>query len=149
MTPTPPAAKRPSPAPGAGDPATTIPPSLLYSILCDDVRREANGKLILIGLFETIGAAEFPATHPALYVVNGWGGGVGAFTQHTRILGLDSGLLIQDRDTTFTLSDLRAKHSVIARFNNLPLAQSGEYAVEIRLNGDLKLRYPLIVEKQG
>ena len=128
-------------------PITTIPPSLLYSVLCDDVRREANGKLILLGLFETIGAQEFPATHPALYVVNGWGGGVGTFTQYTRILGLDSSPLIQDRDTTFTLSDLRAKHSVIARFNNLPLAQPGEYAVEVLLNGDLKLRYPLIVEK--
>lgn len=126
---------------------TTISPALLYSVLCDDVRREANGKLILLGLFETIGAHEFPATHPVLYVVNGWGGGVGTFTQYTRILGLDSGPLIQDRETTFTLSDLRAKHSVIARFNNLPLAQPGEYAVEILLNNDLKLRYPLIVEK--
>jgi len=130
-------------------PATvaTIPPSLLYSILCDDVRRETNGKLMLIGLFETVGAQEFPATHPALYVVNGWGGGVGTFTQYTRILGLDSAPIIQDRETTFTLGDLRAKHSVIARFNNLPLAQPGEYAVEILLNGDLKLRYPLLVEK--
>ncbi len=126
---------------------TTIPPSLLYSVLCDDVRREANGKLMLIGLFETVGAPEFPATHPALYVVNGWAGGVGTFTQHTRILGLDSAPIIQDRDTTFTLTDLRAKHSVIARFNNLPLTQPGEYAVEIMLNGDLKLRYPLLVDK--
>ena len=127
--------------------AASISPSLLYSILCDDVRREANGKLILLGLFETIGAQEFPATHPALYVVNGWGGGVGTFTQYTRIHGPDSTTLIQDQETSFTLGDLRAKHSVIARFNNLPLAQPGEYAVEILLNGDLKLRYPLLVEK--
>lgn len=126
---------------------TTIAPSLLYSVLCDDVRRETNGKLMLIGLFETVGAQEFPATHPVLYVVNGWGGGVGTFTQYTRILGTDSTMLIQDRETTFTLGDLRAKHSVIARFNNLPLAQPGEYAVEILLNSDLKLRYPLLVEK--
>ena len=54
---------------------------------------------------------------------------------------------MQDRETTFTVTALRAKHSVIARFNNLPLVQPGEYAVEILLNGDLKLRYPLIVEK--
>lgn len=128
-------------------PVATIAPHLLYSVLCDDVRREANGKLILIGLFETVGAAEFPATHPALYVVNGWGGGVGTFVQFTRILGLDSAPIIHDRETTFTLSDLRAKHSVIARFNNLPLTQPGEYAVEILLNHDLILRYPLIVEK--
>ena len=91
----------------ASSPVTTIPPSLLYSVLCDDVRREANGKLILLGLFETIGAQEFPATHPALYVVTGWGGGVGTFTQYTRMLGLDSAPLIQDRETTFTLGDLR------------------------------------------
>jgi hypothetical protein len=82
-----------------------------------------------------------------LYVVNGWGSGAGTFEQQTRILGTDSEVLIQDKSTSFSLSDLRAKHSVIARFGSLPLAEPGEYAVEILLNGDLKLRYPLLIEK--
>lgn len=126
---------------------TNIEPALLYSVLCDDVRREDNGKFILLGLFETIGAREFPAAHPALFIVNGWIGGVGSFRQYSRILDPGGQEIARDQETTFQLATLKARHSVIARFNNLELPQSGEYAVEVLLNGDLKVRYPLVVEQ--
>ncbi len=127
--------------------ATTIEPALLYSVLCDDVRREDNGKFILLGLFETVGAREFPAVHPVLFVVNGWIGGVGSFRQYSRILDPAGAELARDQETAFELSTLKSRHSVIARFNNLELPRPGEYAVEILLNGDLKLRYPLVIEQ--
>ena len=126
---------------------TTIAPSLLYSILCDDVRREENGKFILLGLFETIGAREFPAVHPTLFIVNGWIGGVGSFRQYSRILDLNGHEMARDKETSFQLPNLKARHSVIARFNSLELPKAGDYAVEILLNGDLKVRYPLVVEQ--
>lgn len=126
---------------------TTIEPALLYSVLCDDVRREENGKFILLGLFETIGAREFPAVHPILFVVNGWIGGVGTFRQYTRILDPNGQEIARDQETPFELSTLKSRHSVIARFSNLELPAAGEYAVEILLNGDLKVRYPLVVEQ--
>ena len=127
--------------------ATQIDPALLYSVLCDDVRREDNGKFILLGLFETVGAREFPAAHPVLFVVNGWIAGVGAFRQYSRILDPNGHELARDQETAFQLPTLRSRHSVIARFNNLELPQPGEYAVEVMLNGDLKPRYPLVVEQ--
>lgn len=126
---------------------TTIEPALLYSVLCDDVRREDNGKFILLGLFETIGAREFPAVHPALFIVNGWIGGVGSFRQYSRILDPSGQELARDQETAFVLNSLKARHSIIARFNALELHQAGEYAVEVLLNGDLKVRYPLVVEQ--
>ena len=126
---------------------TVIEPALLYSIVCDDVRREENGKFILLGLFETIGAREFPAAHPTLFVVNGWIGGAGTFRQYSRILDPQGQEIARDQETSFQLSNLKARHSVIARFNNLELPTQGEYAVEILLNGDLKVRYPLVVEQ--
>ena len=126
---------------------TSIDPSLLYSVLCDDVRREENGKFILLGMFETIGAREFPAIHPVLFIVNGWVGGVGSFRQYSRILDPIGQEIARDQETAFQLSNLKARHSVIARFNNLELAQPGEYALEVLLDGDLKVRYPLLVEQ--
>ncbi|MBI3322799.1 MAG: hypothetical protein HYZ94_03865 [Candidatus Omnitrophica bacterium] len=126
---------------------TDIDPALLYSVLCDDVRREDNGKFILLGLFETVGAREFPASHPTLFIVNGWIAGVGTFRQYSRILDPNGHELARDQETTFQLANLRSRHSVIARFNNLELPQPGEYAVEVLLNEDLKLRYPLVVEQ--
>ncbi len=127
--------------------STTIAPALLYSVLCDDVRREDNGKFILLGLFETVGAREFPATHPTLFVVNGWIGGVGAFKQFSRVLDPEGQEIARDQETAFQLASLKSRHSVIARFSNLELPQAGEYAVEVLLNGDLKVRYSLVVEQ--
>lgn len=124
-----------------------IEPTLLFSVLCDDIRREDNGKFILIGLFETIGAVDFPVRHPVLYVMNCWSSGVGEFAQWTRILGPDNSVLIEDEKTKFTLNDLRAKHRIVARFNNILFNTPGEYAVEVLLDGELKVRYPLIIEK--
>ena len=126
---------------------TRIAPTLLFSVLCDDIRREDNGKFILLGLFETIGSKVFPATHPTIYVMNCWSSGLGSFTQRTRLLDTKGAVLVQDTETKFQLNSLKAKHRVIARFNNLALQAPGEYSVEVLLDGDLKVRYPLLVEK--
>ena len=123
-----------------------IQPTLLYSVLCDDVRREDNGKFMLIGLFETIGSAKFPVRHPCLYVMNCWCSGLGDFTQNTRIIGQDGVKLIEDQQTSFTLSDMKSKHRIVARFNNVLFKTAGEYSVEVLLNGELRVRYPLLVE---
>lgn len=124
-----------------------IEPTLLFSILCDDIRREDNGKFILIGLFETIGAATFPVMHPVLYVINCWCSGTGAFKQKTRIVAPGNTKLIEDKETEFNFTDLKAKHRIVARFNNIRFDNPGEYAVEVLLNNELKVRYPLIVDK--
>lgn len=126
---------------------TSIEPSLLYSVLCDDVRREDNGKFLLLGLFETVGAREFPAVHPTLFVVNGWIGGAGVFRQYSRLLDSEGREIARDRETEFHLANLKARHSVIARFGNVEFTRPGDYAVEVLLNGDLKVRYPLVVEQ--
>jgi len=124
-----------------------IEPTLLFSVLCDDVRREDNGKFMLIGLFETVGASNFPASHPVLYVMNCWCSGLGKFTQRTRIVTPDNAKLIEDEETEFSLATLKAKHRIVARFNNIKFVTPGEYAVEVLLDNELKVRYPLVIEK--
>jgi len=126
-----------------------ILPDLQFSVLCDDVRREHNGKLIFLGLFETIGASGFPVHHPTLFVVNRWCNGVGEFKQNTVIRHPDNAVLAEDNVTVIKLDDLKAKHTVIARFNNLRFPVPGEYAIEIRLDGEIKIRYPVVLVSQG
>jgi hypothetical protein len=124
-------------------------PTLLFSVLCDDVRREDNGKFMLIGLFETIGTSKFPASHPALFVVNCWIKGLGTFTQHTRILNPKKEVLVKDNPTQFTLDDLNAKHTVIARFNNVCFQEPGFYSIEVMIENRLMVSYPVLVEQRS
>ena len=124
-----------------------IRPALLFSVLCDDIRREDNGKFMLLGLFETIGASSFPVRHHILYVMNCWCSGVGTFHQQTRIIAPDNKKMVEDTETEFRLPNIKSKHRVIARFNNIYFENPGEYAVEVLLNGELNVRYPLVVEQ--
>jgi len=35
-------------------------PDLQFSVLCDELRREDNGKFMLLGLFEAVAGMQFP-----------------------------------------------------------------------------------------
>lgn len=128
---------------------STILPDLQFSVLCDDVTKDDHGKLSFVGLFETISSATFPCTHPKMFVVNRWINGYGAFRQRTRLVAPDNDtILAEDEETEFSLKATDAKHTVIARFNNIMFQAQGKYWIEIRLNGNPALRYPMYLMKK-
>ena len=128
---------------------TTIEPDLVYTILCDEVRREDNGKWILLGVFDSIGAGEFPLVHPQCCVVNKWIGGAGAWMQQTRFVDQDDQIVTQSEALQFTLDGLNASFTAVQVFANLHLQRAGSIWIEVYLNGELKQRYPLRVELVG
>ena len=127
----------------------SLEPDLLYTILCDEVRREDNGKWILLGLFESIGAAELPGVHPQCCIVNKWIGGAGAWSQQTRFVDQDDKIILQSEMLPFELNGLNASFTAVQMFGNLPLREVGTLWVEIYLNAELKQRYPLRVDLVG
>ena len=123
-----------------------IEPDLLYTILCDEVRREDNGKWILLGLFEGIGVAELPSLHPQCCIVNKWLGGGGEWTQQTRIVNQDDNIVVQSDVLPFELNGLHASFTAVQMFRGVPLAREEILWVEVLLGGELKQRYPLRIE---
>jgi hypothetical protein len=125
-----------------------IRPNLQFSVVCDDVRREDNGKFMLIGIFEAINAVEFPAKHHTLFVANRWCKGEGSFTQKIRIVNTkDKGVIFQTEEQPFQLADIDTHHTIMSRFNNLMFPTPGKYWVEIFLNGELILNYPIMLKQ--
>lgn len=125
-----------------------IKPNLQFSVLCDDVRREDNGKFMLIGLFEAINARKFPATHSTLFVVNRWCKGEGAFTQKIRIVNTaDGSVIFQTEEQPFEISDIDRHHTLVSRFNNLVFPAAGKYWVEVLLDNELILNYPIMLKE--
>ncbi len=124
-----------------------IRPTMQFSILCDDIRREDNGKFMFLGLFETIGGLSFPLKHPRLYVANRWCKGVGAFTEKIRIIQEETGTtLLQGKETSFELKGLDHYHTSINRFDGTAFPTPGKYFMEILLDGDLVISYPIILK---
>lgn len=123
-------------------------PDLQSSLLCDDVRQERNGKFILIGLFDVLGVQGFPAVFHRLCLVNRWCCGEGEFAQQSRILGPDGRTtVVEGKNVKLRLPDSQATATSVELFMNVRFEAAGVYWVEILLEDDLKLRYPLRVNQ--
>ncbi|MBM4148387.1 MAG: hypothetical protein FJ224_05030 [Lentisphaerae bacterium] len=119
-------------------------PDLQASLLCDDVRQERNGKFMLIGIFDAVGVPAFPAVFQRICVVNRWCCGTGEFRQRSRIMSPDGTTVVAEgKDIPCLLQDGEANATCVEFFLNVQMKTPGTYWVEILLDGDLKLRYPL------
>ena len=122
-----------------------IEPDLLYTVLCDEVRREDNGKLMLLGLFEQIAVGSLPTMHPGCCVVNKWCNGQGLYSQLTRFVDEDDRVIVAGEEVPFDLPSMDAHFTAVQMFAALPIARDGKLFVEVLLNGELKQRYALHV----
>ncbi len=123
-------------------------PDLQASVLCDDVRQERNGKFMLIGIFDGLAVARFPAKFMKICIVNRWCCGQGEFVQSTRIIGPDGhDPVVVGKEIPIKLaSDTQAATS-IEIFVNTQFEKPGTYWVEILLEGQLRMRYPLAIRQ--
>lgn len=119
-------------------------PDLQSSLLCDDVRQERNGKFMLIGLFDMIAVPNYPAVFQRLCLVNRWCCGEGTFSQRSRLLKPD-GLtpVIEGHAVPVKLPDNESTATSVELFLNVQFEMPGTYWIEVLLDGDLKVRYPL------
>lgn len=119
-------------------------PELQFSVICDDIRREDNGKFILIGLFEVIACRSFPAIHPRFFIANRWCKWEGRFKEKTRIVNADSKeMVVESPEIEVALSDFSCHHTVFSQFDNVRFEKPGKYFVEILINQELFRYYPI------
>jgi hypothetical protein len=123
-------------------------PDLQSSLICDDVRQERNGKFMLIGLFDAIHAEKLPLTFAKICLVTRWCSGAGTFTQRSRLIHPDQQtVLAEGKDVQVKLPSPEAAATSVEVFINVAFPAAGTYWVEILLDGDLKIRYPLRVNQ--
>lgn len=120
-------------------------PELQYSILCDDVRQEKNGKFIFVGAFNLLGVQKFPVIHAFFHIVNQWRGGEGEFKERSRIVNEENQIVVASPEVAFTLRDFYSSHFVISRFEGVKFEHPGRYYVEVLLDGELFRRFPFSV----
>jgi hypothetical protein len=124
-------------------------PDLQSTLLCDDVRQERSGKFILIGLFDSLGSPTFPFRQPRMFVTTRWCSGQGEFRQRTRILGPDMTTpVVQGQEIPVRLRDGEASATNVELFVNTEFREEGTHWVEILLDEDLKIRFPLRVMRR-
>jgi hypothetical protein len=120
-------------------------PDLQASFACEDVRVEASGAHTIVGIVNFLGAPTLPIQVIKLCVWTRWSSGVGQFEQLTRLVGPDEETVIAEAVTQFRLGNEESHTTNVNIFGGLQFTHPGAHHVEIHLDGELKLRFPLRV----
>ena len=125
--------------------ATRILPDLQASLLCEEVRQEANGNLFLIGVINLIRVPQLPVVAGRLCVMNRWTAGIGQFSEVVRLIAPDQTTVLRQADMKFELRDPGMSSTNVMLFAQVELKTAGTYFVEVLVDDVMKLRYPVIV----
>jgi len=120
-------------------------PDLQASFACEDVRVEASGAHTIVGIVNFIGAPTLPIQIIKLCVWTRWSSGVGQFQQETRLVAPDEVTILAAATTQFHLENEESHTTNVNIFGGLQFKDAGAHHIEILLDGELKLHFPMRV----
>ncbi|PIR43341.1 hypothetical protein COV24_03175 [candidate division WWE3 bacterium CG10_big_fil_rev_8_21_14_0_10_32_10] len=120
-------------------------PILQFSVLCDGVANQGN-KPVFIGVFSNFVRTGIIAQ---FFIANRWTYGKGTFKQKTAIKDPDLKKIVAEiPEQEFVLKEETNGADIINGFVNVNFKKPGVYWVEIFLDGELVMSYPLPVYQQ-
>jgi hypothetical protein len=125
--------------------ATRILPDLQSSLLCEEVRQEANGNFFLIGVINFLRVPQLPAVAGRLCIFNRWTAGIGQFTENVRIIAPDQTTVLRKGEMKFELQDPALSATGVLVFGQVEFKVAGTYYIEVLVDDVMKLRYPVPV----
>src|ERR1017187_7616016 len=123
--------------------ATRILPDLQCSLMCEEVRQEANGNFFLIGVISFIRVPKLPVMAFKLSVFNRWTAGVGHFVETSRFIAPDQTTVLRKGEVKFALPDAGQHATNVTVFAQVEFKAAGIYYVEVLVDDVMKLRYPV------
>lgn len=120
-------------------------PSLQFSLLCLGVD-EQHGPPCFMYVFYELPLAEFPYRFPetaGFFLVNGWSGGRGEFTQSARIVDPDGQVLMDTGPRPLVLESPDVPFMSVTFVQAFEFPAPGVYRVEVLLEGQKVLNYAL------
>ena len=124
---------------------TRILPDLQSSLLCEEVRQEANGNFIIIGVVNFLRVPQLPIVAGRMCVFNRWTAGIGQFTENVRLIAPDQTTVLRKGEMKFELRDPSLHSTNVLVFGNIEFKTAGTYFVEVLVDDVMKLRYPIPV----
>jgi hypothetical protein len=124
---------------------TRILPDLQCSLVCEEVRQEANGNLFLIGVLNLLRVPQLPVGIARLCILNRWTAGIGQFNESVRLIAPDQTTVVSKAALKFELRDPTHAATGVMVFGNVKIETAGVYFIEVLVDDVMKLRYPLPV----
>lgn len=119
-------------------------PSLQFSVPCLNI---PEGPLPTFeNVFYELPSPEFPLK-VSFFLANGWCAGQGDFAQEVRLLTPAGQVLVQTGQQPFNLPHERQPYMVVNDFQNLLFDAPGVYRIQVLLDGEPVLDYPLEIRQ--
>ncbi len=99
----------------------------------------------VVGVLNGIPAPSVPVTLLKVCIWTRWCGGVGVFEQRSRIISPDDQSTIGESRVRFQLREMEHNATNVHCFGGLQFKEFGMHYVEVELDGELQLRFPLPV----
>ena len=125
--------------------ASRILPDLQCALICEDVRQEANGNLIIIGVINLIRVPQLPVTAAKLCFFVRWTAGLGKFMESVRLIAPDQTTVLRKNEVKFALENAALHSTNVTVFGQVQFEFAGTYYVEVLVDEVMKLRFPLSV----
>ncbi len=122
---------------------TRILPDLQSSLLCEEVRQEANGNLFLIGVIDVVRVPQLPITAGKLTIFNRWTSGVGQFVEKVRLVGPDQSTVLRKSEVKFQMQNPGINATTVTVFGNVEFTAQGPHFLEVLVDDVMKIRYPI------
>jgi hypothetical protein len=126
--------------------------NIQVAVLCD-AATEDNGKLNLLGAFDTIFAPQLPAVHPQCALalrVTFMSSDEGEHALKFNFVNADGRAIMPPIETPVSIALPDEAHfltrNFIVNFQNLKFAEAGFYSVDVRLDDKSKGNVPLLVK---
>jgi hypothetical protein len=113
--------------------------------MCEEVRQEINGNLILIGVIHYLRVPQLPVTAARVCIFNRWTAGIGQFTESVRLIAPDQTTVVSKGESKFELRDPAMSATNVMFFGNVKFETAGTYFVEVNVDDVMKMRFPLPV----
>jgi hypothetical protein len=122
-------------------------PILQFSVLCDAVGKDPSGKFVFSGVFNGL---KKPNIVPQFFIVNRYIYGEGEFKEKIRIKSPDlKKTVVEIEEHKFTLQSEISAFDAVMGFVNVNFEEAGIYWVEVLLDNELVLSYPLPVGSES
>jgi hypothetical protein len=118
-------------------------PVLQFSIPCLEIETEDKPPVFSYVFYEL----PFPNAPVSFYIANGWSNGEGSFTQEIKLIKPSGNLLVSTGKQDFELKSFNIPQLMVNLFRDMMFDEFGDYKVEVYLNDEKVIEYPLSVRQ--
>jgi len=118
-------------------------PVLQFSIPCLEIETEDKPPVFSYVFYEL----PFPNAPVSFYIANGWSNGEGGFTQEIKLIKPSGNLLVSTGKQDFELKSFNIPQLMVNLFRDMMFDEFGDYKVEVYLNDEKVIEYPLTVRQ--